>query len=66
MMRLIERLAADQTILLVEHKMKLILNLSDRVLVLHQGRLIAEGTPSEIQSDCEVRRIYLGQSNGNA
>jgi branched-chain amino acid transport system ATP-binding protein len=65
-MRLIERLAADRTILLVEHKMKLILGLSDRILVLHHGRLVADGTPSEIQSDSEVRRIYLGQSDGNA
>ena len=50
MMRLIERLAlfSDRTILLVEHKMKLIRGLSDRVLVLHHGRLVADGTPSEI------------------
>jgi branched-chain amino acid transport system ATP-binding protein len=66
MMMLIERLAVNRTILLVEHKMKLILGLSDRVLVLHHGRLVADGTPGEIQSDSEVRRIYLGQPNGNA
>jgi branched-chain amino acid transport system ATP-binding protein len=66
MVALIERLAADRTILLVEHKMKMILGLSDRVLVLHHGRLIADGTPAEIQSDSEVRRVYLGQSHGYA
>jgi branched-chain amino acid transport system ATP-binding protein len=66
MVGLIERLAADRTILLVEHKMKMILGLSDRILVLHHGRMIADGTPAEIQSDSEVRRVYLGQSHANA
>jgi branched-chain amino acid transport system ATP-binding protein len=66
MMGLIERLAADRTILLVEHKMKMILGLSDRILVLHHGRLIADGKPAEIQRDSEVRRIYLGHSHAAA
>jgi branched-chain amino acid transport system ATP-binding protein len=66
MVGLMERLAADRTILLVEHKMKMILGLSDRILVLHHGRLIADGTPAEIQGDSEVRRVYLGQSHANA
>ena len=63
---LIERLATERTILLVEHKMKMILGLSDRILVLHHGRLIADGTPQDIQSNAEVRRVYLGQSQGYA
>jgi branched-chain amino acid transport system ATP-binding protein len=66
MVGLIERLSADRTILLVEHKMKMILGLSDRILVLHHGRLIADGTPAEIQRDGEVRRVYLGQSHAAA
>ena len=41
---MLEKLAAERTILLVEHKMKMILGLSDRILVLHHGRLIADGT----------------------
>jgi branched-chain amino acid transport system ATP-binding protein len=66
MVTLIEKLAADRTILLVEHKMKMILGLSDRVLVLHHGQLLADGTPKEIQANTEVRRVYLGQNDGYA
>jgi len=66
MVTLLEKLAAERTILLVEHKMKMILGLSDRILVLHHGQLIADGTPHEIQTDPEVRRVYLGQNHGYA
>lgn len=66
MVALIERLAMQRTILIVEHKMKMILGLSDRILVLHHGRLIADGSPQHIQADPEVRRVYLGQSHGYA
>lgn len=66
MVTLLEKLATQRTILLVEHKMKMILGLSDRILVLHHGRLIADGTPRDIQTDPEVRRVYLGQNDGYA
>jgi branched-chain amino acid transport system ATP-binding protein len=66
MVALLEKLAAQRTILLVEHKMKMILGLSDRILVLHHGRLIADGSPQDIQTDPEVRRVYLGQNDGYA
>ena len=66
MVTLIERLARDRTILLVEHKMKMVVGLSDRILVLHHGQLIADGTPRQIQSDANVRAVYLGQSGGYA
>jgi branched-chain amino acid transport system ATP-binding protein len=64
MVALLERLAEKRTVLLVEHKMKMVLGLSRRVLVLHHGRLLADGTPDEIRSNPEVRRVYLGQSEG--
>ncbi len=61
MMALIVRLAQERTVILVEHKMKLVMGISDRLLVLHHGELLAEGTPDEIRRDETVRRVYLGQ-----
>jgi len=48
------------TVLLVEHDMSLVMDISDEVLVLNYGRRLAEGAPSEIQHDPEVIRTYLG------
>jgi branched-chain amino acid transport system ATP-binding protein len=64
MVALLERLSERRTILLVEHKMKMVLGLSRRILVLHHGRLLADGTPDDIRSNPDVRRVYLGQSEG--
>ena len=61
MMRLIVGLAERHTVILVEHKMKLVMGISARVMVLHHGELVAEGTPEEIRRDRLVRRVYLGQ-----
>jgi branched-chain amino acid transport system ATP-binding protein len=62
MMDLILRLHQERTVILVEHRMKLVMGISERIIVLHQGRLLAEGTPDEIRAHDEVRRVYLGQS----
>jgi branched-chain amino acid transport system ATP-binding protein len=62
MMDLILRLHQERTVIVVEHRMKLVMNISDRIIVLHQGRLLAEGTPEDIRAHDEVRRVYLGQS----
>jgi branched-chain amino acid transport system ATP-binding protein len=59
-MRLIRRLASGRTIVLVEHKMKLVMNISDVITVLHQGRVLAEGTPEEIRASTLVQQTYLG------
>ena len=51
----------SRTILLVEHKMDVVMTISDRVTVMHQGRVLAEGTPAQIAADERVQRAYLGE-----
>ena len=54
------------TLVLVEHDMRLVMEVSDRIVVIDYGRKIAEGSPQEIQSNPEVIRAYLGDSNAVA
>jgi ABC-type branched-subunit amino acid transport system ATPase component len=59
---LIRSIAAEGiTVLLVEHLMKVVSGLCDRVVVLHHGRLIADGTPGDVLADAAVVEAYLGR-----
>ena len=49
------------TILLIEHDMKMVMDISDRVLVINFGKSIIEGTPEEVQQNPEVLKAYLGE-----
>jgi branched-chain amino acid transport system ATP-binding protein len=49
------------TVLLIEHDIERVLELSDYITVLHQGKVLAEGTPDEIQAKPEVQRAYMGE-----
>jgi branched-chain amino acid transport system ATP-binding protein len=59
---LIRGIAAGRTVILVEHKMKVVMNISDKITVLHQGQVLAEGSPSEIRANALVQQTYLGVS----
>jgi branched-chain amino acid transport system ATP-binding protein len=58
----VRSLAGATTVLLIEHNMAVVLELAERVTVMDRGRMIAEGTPREIEAHAEVQRAYLGRS----
>jgi branched-chain amino acid transport system ATP-binding protein len=62
--QLIQRLHRDQklTIVLIEHDMRVVFHLADRIMVLDQGKFLAEGTPQEIAANKAVQTAYLGQA----
>ena len=56
---LVRRIAADLTILIVEHDMEVVMGLARTITVLHYGEVLAEGTPAEIQANARVQEVYL-------
>jgi branched-chain amino acid transport system ATP-binding protein len=56
---LVRRIAADYTILIVEHDMEVVMGLARTITVLHYGEVLAEGTPEEIQANARVQDVYL-------
>ena len=61
--RLIERIARERglTLLFTEHDMEVVFAIAHRITVLHQGEVIADGTPDEVRRHPDVRRVYLGE-----
>jgi len=62
MMSLVAKIADDTrlTVVFTEHDMDVVFASSRRISVLHQGAVIAEGTPAEVRANAEVQRVYLG------
>ena len=59
-MEIIRKLPPDIAVIIVDHDMDLVFGLANRIIVLHYGQIIAEGTPEEIQADPRVREVYMG------
>ncbi len=55
----------DKTIVLVEHRMDMVMSISDRITVMHQGQILAEGAPQEIARNQTVQSAYLGELYGD-
>jgi branched-chain amino acid transport system permease protein len=58
--QLIGALATERTVVLVEHDMDAVFRLADRIVVMQNGVMLAEGTPEQIQNDAAVQQAYLG------
>jgi len=63
LMALTQRIARERslTVLFTEHDMDVVFSVADRIMVLHQGRVIAEGLPDEVRANAQVQRVYLGE-----
>ena len=61
---LIGRITREEglTLLFTEHDMEVVFSISQRIMVLHQGRLIAEGTPEDVRKNPDVQKVYLGEA----
>jgi branched-chain amino acid transport system ATP-binding protein len=65
LVRLIQEVVKEKgvTTVLIEHDMDVVFSVSDRITVMHQGSILAEGTPGEIQANPRVQEVYLGEDH---
>ena len=63
---LLQAIARDRAVLVIEHDMEFVRSLARRVTVLHEGRVLCEGSVDEVQKDPRVREVYLGRSHAGA
>ncbi|MDS7595453.1 urea ABC transporter ATP-binding protein UrtD [Agrobacterium tumefaciens] len=60
---LLREIAADRTLIVIEHDMEFVASIASKVTVLHQGRILSEGSAEEVQRDPRVVEVYLGDSH---
>ena len=60
-MKMIKKLTKEMTVILVEHKMSVVMDFSERISVMNKGKIIAEGTPEEIRNNKLAKDVYLGE-----
>jgi branched-chain amino acid transport system ATP-binding protein len=63
MIELIGALPRSLTILMIEHDMNVVFSVADRITVLYYGKILATGTPADIQANARVRDVYLGMAH---
>ena len=56
----IKKISERLTVVIIEHDMNVVLTISDTIIVLHQGQVIAQGSPEEIKANNQVQEAYLG------
>jgi urea transport system ATP-binding protein len=61
---LLRRIAMEHTVLVVEHDMEFMRRFAHRVSVMHEGRVLREGSVAEVQDDPAVQEVYLGRGRG--
>jgi branched-chain amino acid transport system ATP-binding protein len=59
------RRQGGKTIVMVEHNMNVVMNISDRITVMNAGRVLAEGIPTEVAANRQVQSVYLGELYGD-
>jgi branched-chain amino acid transport system permease protein len=62
--RLLKSIAQGRTMIIIDHDMDALFELAERVTVLQEGRVLAEGTPDEIKRNAKVQEAYLGGVHG--
>jgi branched-chain amino acid transport system permease protein len=62
--KLLRSIAKGRTLIVIDHDMDALFELAERVTVLQEGRVLAEGTPAEIKGNARVQEAYLGGVNG--
>ena len=58
---LIKERSKSCTMVVVEHRLEFVFGLSDRVIVMHNGEIIADGSPDDVKNDARVRQVYWGE-----
>jgi branched-chain amino acid transport system ATP-binding protein len=63
MIELIGSLPRSLSLLMIEHDMQVVFSVADRITVLYYGKILASGSPPEIQANARVREVYLGMAH---